>query len=88
METTLLSSKGQVIIPKAIRTHHNWSPGTRFLVEDVQGGVLLKPLNIFPLTDLQSGLGCVGYQGAAKSLDEMQAAMDDELKRTWQKGQP
>jgi len=87
METTLLSSKGQVIIPKTIRSSHHWRPGTRFTVEDVQGGVLLKPLSSFPATDLQSGLGCVGYKGAAKSLDEMQAAIDEELARTWRKEQ-
>jgi AbrB family looped-hinge helix DNA binding protein len=85
METTLLSSKGQVIIPKAIRSSHHWKPGTRFVVEDVQGGVLLKPLSSFPATDLQSGLGCAGYKGPAKSLDEMQAAIDDELSRSWRK---
>jgi AbrB family looped-hinge helix DNA binding protein len=77
METTLMSSKGQVIIPKMIRTSHHWKPGTRFAVEEVQGGVLLKPLSSFPATDLRSGLGCVGYKGAAKSLDEMRAAIDD-----------
>jgi AbrB family looped-hinge helix DNA binding protein len=87
METTLLSSKGQVIIPKTIRSSHHWRPGTRFVVEDVQGGVLLKPLSSFPATDLESGLGCVGYKGPAKSLDEMQAAIDDELAHTWRKGQ-
>jgi AbrB family looped-hinge helix DNA binding protein len=83
METTLLSSKGQVIIPKAIRSNHHWRPGTRFAVEDVQGGVLLKPLSIFPATTLQSGLGCVGYKGAVKSLDEMQAAMDDDMAHSY-----
>ena len=85
METTLLSSKGQVIIPKTIRSSHHWRPGTRFVVEDVQGGVLLKPLSSFPATDLQSGLGCVGYKGVAKSLDEMRAAIDDEMARAWRK---
>jgi len=85
METTLLSSKGQIIIPKTIRSIHHWKPGIRFVVEDVQGGVLLKPLSNFPATSLQSGLGCVGYKGVAKSLDEMQAAIDDEVARTWRK---
>ena len=62
---------------------HDWRPGTRFVVEDVQGGVLLKPLSHFPATSLQGGLGCVGYKGVAKSLNEMQAAIDDEMARTW-----
>ena len=85
METTLLSSKGQVIIPKNIRSSHHWKPGTRFVVEDVQGGVLLKPLSNFPATSLQNGLGCIGYKGDAKSLEEMQAAIDEEIARTWRK---
>ncbi|MDU0458419.1 MAG: AbrB/MazE/SpoVT family DNA-binding domain-containing protein [Geobacteraceae bacterium] len=85
METTLLSSKGQVIIPKSIRSSHHWKPGTRFVVEDVQGGVLLKPLNCFAATDLKSGLGCAGYKGVTKSLEEMQAAIDEEVARAWSK---
>ena len=85
METTLLSSKGQVIIPKTIRSNHHWRPGTRFVVEDVPGGVLLKPLSSFPATNLQSGLGCVGYKGVAKSLVEMQTAIDEEVARAWRK---
>lgn len=85
METTLLSSKGQVIIPKTIRSSHHWKPGTRFLVEDTQGGILLKPLSNFPVTDLQSGLGCIGYKGAVKSLDEIQTAIDDAVARAWNK---
>lgn len=85
METTLLSSKGQVIIPKTIRSNHHWRPGTRFVVEDVQGGVLLKPLSSFTATDLQSGLGCVGYTGAPLSLGEMQTAIDNEVARAWRK---
>lgn len=85
METTLLSSKGQVIIPKTIRTSHHWQAGTRFVVEEVEGGVLLKPISTFPPTNLKAGLGCVGYRGATKSLEEMQTAIDAEVARTWRK---
>ncbi|PZN73131.1 MAG: hypothetical protein DM484_23225 [Candidatus Methylumidiphilus alinenensis] len=28
METTRLSSKGQVILPKSVRDAHHWSPGS------------------------------------------------------------
>ena len=85
METTHMSSKGQVIIPKAIRATHHWKPGTRFVVEEVQGGVLLKPIEIFPESDLKSGLGCVDYRGPAKSPEEMHKAVDAEVARTWRK---
>jgi AbrB family looped-hinge helix DNA binding protein len=85
MVTTLMSSKGQVIIPKAIRTSLHWRPGTRFAVEETQAGVLLKPLNTFPSTDLESGLGCAGYGGPVKSIEEMREGIDEELARTWRK---
>jgi len=31
-----MSSKGQVIVPKAVRDARNWFPGTEFLVEEVE----------------------------------------------------
>ena len=37
METTRLSSKGQIILPKAVRDFHRWGPCTDFVVEDVAG---------------------------------------------------
>ena len=37
METTRLSSKGQIILPKAVRDFHRWGPGTDFVVEDLAG---------------------------------------------------
>lgn len=85
MVTTLMSSKGQVIIPKAIRNSLHWRPGTRFAVEETQAGVLLKPLNAFPPTNLKSGLGCAGYDGPPKSIDEMREGVDEELAQTWRK---
>jgi AbrB family looped-hinge helix DNA binding protein len=48
METTRLSSKGQVILPKSIRDAHRWQPGTEFMVEDTAEGVLLRPAKPFP----------------------------------------
>ena len=34
METTKLSSKGQIVLPKSIRNARNLLPGTEFSVED------------------------------------------------------
>ena len=87
METTLLSSKGQIIIPKPIRESHHWQPGTRFTVQDTPAGNLLKPLNEFPATDLRSGLGCTDYRGPAKSIEEMRQGVDEEMRRRWRKGE-
>ena len=72
METTRLSSKGQVIIPQIIRETHQWLPGVEFSVVDTDQGVLLVPLNPFQPTDVEEGLGCTGYQGKKKSLKAME----------------
>ena len=53
MDTTKLSSKGQVILPKHIRTAHKWWPGVEFSVEDTAEGVLLRPLKLFKPTQLE-----------------------------------
>ena len=75
METTSLSSKGQVILPKSVREAHHWLPGTRFVVEDVAEGVLLRPITPFTASRLEDVVGCAGYTGPAKSLDEMEEAI-------------
>ena len=42
MEKTRLSSKGQLIIPKAVRDAHGWGEGTEFTVEDTKDGIVLN----------------------------------------------
>ncbi|NJD06094.1 MAG: AbrB/MazE/SpoVT family DNA-binding domain-containing protein [Methylococcaceae bacterium] len=75
METTRLSSKGQVILPKSLRDAHHWLPGTEFEVEDRPDGVLLRPKKAFSSTQLSELIGCSGYSGPAKSLEDMEAAI-------------
>jgi len=36
--TTIVSTKGQVILPKAIRERRRWPAGTRLTVEDTDAG--------------------------------------------------
>lgn len=72
METTHLSSKGQIIIPHAIRTAHNWPPGLEFVVTDTAQGILLTPIKPFKQTSLKKVLGCAGYSGPEKSLKDME----------------
>ena len=46
MHTTVLSSKGQIIIPKALRVARRWGPGTQLEVHDTPEGVLLRPATV------------------------------------------
>ena len=81
MERTRLSSKGQVIIPRAVRVAHGWAPGVEFSVEDVGDGVLLRPLKPFPETRVEDVMGCIPYQGPRRSLEDMEAAIKEGGRR-------
>lgn len=75
METTKLSSKGQVIIPKSVRTAHRWEAGQELEVFDTGDGVLLKPKSPFAETKIQEVAGCLLYSGTAKTLEDMDRAI-------------
>jgi AbrB family looped-hinge helix DNA binding protein len=75
MTTTVLSSKGQVIIPKPVRTAHHWNPGDRLVVEDTPDGVLLRPATLFKPTTLDDVVGSLKWKGPAKTLEEMEEAI-------------
>ncbi|MFP5381230.1 MAG: AbrB/MazE/SpoVT family DNA-binding domain-containing protein [Gammaproteobacteria bacterium] len=86
METTRLSSKGQVILPKSVRESHHWLPGTEFMVEDTPDGVLLRPAKSFPPTRLEEVIGCTAYKGPAKTLQDMEDAIAKGVKARHARG--
>jgi AbrB family looped-hinge helix DNA binding protein len=86
MLTTTVSTKGQVILPKAIRERRNWQPGTRLVVEDTPDGVLLKPVPVFAPTRPEDVAGMLAYRGQPKTLEEMDAAITTEVKRRRARG--
>jgi AbrB family looped-hinge helix DNA binding protein len=77
--TTTVSTKGQVILPKAIRQRRNWRPGTRLMVEDTPEGVLLKAAPVFALTRPEDVAGMLAYREPPKTLEEMDAAITAEV---------
>ena len=54
--TTTGSTKGQVILPKAVREQRHWTAGTRLIVEDTEEGVVLKPAPPFPTDQVGGGV--------------------------------
>lgn len=80
METTKLSSKGQVIIPKPLRTAHHWDTGQELVAIDVGDGVLLKPKSPFAEKNIDEVASCLKYSGKAKSLEDMAAAIAKGVK--------
>lgn len=79
--TTVVSTKGQVVLPKTIRNTRQWAVGTRLTVEDTPEGVLLKPVSAFPETDIDAVFGSMPHKGPALSIEQMNAAIALEAKR-------
>ena len=88
--TTTVSTKGQVILPKAVRERRDWNAGTRLLVEDTADGVLLKRAPAFAPTRSEEVFGMLPRRvsteanlrvDAPKSVEEMDAAVLLEARR-------
>jgi AbrB family looped-hinge helix DNA binding protein len=79
--TTVLSTKGQVILPKTIRDQRHWGAGTRLTVEDTPDGVLLTATPLFAKTAVDAVYGSLKQNGPALSLEDMDKAVAQEAAR-------
>ena len=83
---TTVSTKGQVILPKAIRDKHKWTPGTELNVEETPEGVLLTPARYFAPTKFEDVRGMLRGKGKlppgrSLSIEEMDQAVMAEARR-------
>lgn len=69
METTRLSSKGQVIIPKSVRSPHGWEAGLDPQIFDTGDGILLRPKAAFEPTALADVAGLFKAKVPARSKE-------------------
>jgi AbrB family looped-hinge helix DNA binding protein len=84
MAKTRLSSKGQVIIPKAVRDRHGWQPGVELDMEDQGDAVLLRLTNPFPRTTFEEVRGCLKYDGPPLTIKDMDEAVARAARRMWE----
>ena len=47
MESSVLNSNGQIIIPKTIRNKYKLKPGTKLIFIETKNGLILQPVDIF-----------------------------------------
>ncbi len=78
-ETTKLSTKGQIVLPKNIRASRTWGPGMEFTVEETNDGILLRPAGRFPVTEIDEVAGCLRSHAKAKTLAQMDEAISREV---------
>jgi AbrB family looped-hinge helix DNA binding protein len=75
MESVALSSKGQFVLPKAIRTRHHWQAGTRLVVIDRGDEVVIKNAEPFAVTSFESADTPSVYKGKRLSIADMESAI-------------
>ena len=83
MLNTLLSTKGQVVIPKELRDARRWRAGMSLVAELCPQGVLLRPasLQLFTPTSLDAVMGSANYRGPALSPEAIEQALLADIKR-------
>ena len=86
MGTVLISTKGQIVLPKTIRASRAWGVGTEFTVEETSDGILLRPAGQFPETDLDQVVGCLRSKRKLKTPAQMRAAVEREVIRRHDRG--
>ena len=86
METTRLSTKGQIILPQRIRISRAWVPGTEFTIEEAGDGILLRPATRFPDTNLEEVAGCLRSRRKSNTDAQMRAAIGREVMRRHDRG--
>ena len=83
VETTKLSSKGQVIIPKHIREAHHWEAGLELDVIEHNDGILLKPRRPFDTSHINDVAGSLSAGVRRKSEKDIQDAMKRAARKAW-----
>ncbi len=81
METVKLSSKGQIVIPKAMREDMNLPPGTEFIISMTATGLTLTPKALFPKAFVKDVRGFLAKPGRKMPGDvDIKARIKSRLK--------
>jgi AbrB family looped-hinge helix DNA binding protein len=78
-----MSTKGQVVLPKAVRERRGWKPGIELVVEERPDGVLLRPAKAEVPTRYEDVAGCLGPAKRTVSIEEMNDAIGEYVRKRW-----
>ncbi len=84
--TTVVSTKGQVILPKAIRESKGWGAGKELVVEETPDGVLLRAARPFAPTRPEEVFGCLDARGKHVKIEDFDTAIANEVRRRHARG--
>lgn len=82
MAKARLSTKGQIVVPQAIRAQLGLVPGSELEVTTDGEAVILRRASRFQRVSLKEAIGCIDYQGPIRSVDEMNAGIADMMQKS------
>jgi AbrB family looped-hinge helix DNA binding protein len=83
---TTLSSKGQMVLPKALRDRQRWAPGAKLTLEEVPGGVLVKLIEAEQKYTVDDLIGIARYTGPPLSDEEIERRIDESFAEEFRAG--
>ena len=81
--STVVSTKGQVILPKAIRDSKGWGAGKELVVEETPDGVFLRAARPFAPTKPEDVFGALSRHGKRLSDQDIDKALRAAAKRRY-----
>ena len=81
--TSQLSTKGQIVLPKAVRERRGWRSGDKFLIEETPEGVLIRKATEETHSRLEDVFGCLGPAKRTVSIEEINSAVGDYVRKHW-----
>jgi len=89
METSVLTSKGQLLIPKRLRKKYGIEAGVKVIFEETEGGVVIRPINEQYFKSFRGLLSSSGklkeevkaYKNEEKKLEEQKLNLHKATKR-------
>lgn len=80
-----ISSKGQLVLPKAVRDAYGLSAGSEVEVESAGDVILLRPRpkKARKTYTIDEVAGFLKYDGPPVTLEDMERAIEEEARRKW-----
>jgi AbrB family looped-hinge helix DNA binding protein len=78
---TTLSTKGQIVAPKAMRDQKRWQAGTRLVLKDTPEGILITPEQAEKIHTGDDIIGILQSDGPPVTIEPMNEAVFEEAKR-------
>ncbi len=82
---TRISTKGQIVLPKALRDRRGWRPGDELVVEERSDGVMLRREVKYAHSRMEDVFGSLGPSDQVVSIEEMNQGVLDEAARRWRR---